>query len=136
MRAQGPGYGPGSEGMGAAPRLYFGLLDPVPVGLPHPGHHRIASVATHLKHTSPRTCGVRPGGHVGAIEWYPQFCLSTSDPAHEAQLNAMFRRICNDYTVAANLARHFRAARLHDVARRTRVTLADSLDDHPFWRHA
>ena len=53
MRAHGPGYGSGSEGLGAASRLYCGLLDPVPVGLPHPGHFRIASVATHLKHTSP-----------------------------------------------------------------------------------
>src|SRR4051812_25695615 len=56
MRAHGPGYGSGSKGVGAASRLYCGLLDPVPVGLPHPGHFRIASVATHLKHTSPKWC--------------------------------------------------------------------------------
>lgn len=77
---------------------------------------------------------VRPGGRIGAIEWYPQFCLSTTDPAHEAELNAMFRRICNDYTVAGNLTRHFVAAGLQDVRPSTRVTYADSLDDHPFWR--
>lgn len=77
---------------------------------------------------------VRPGGRVGAIEWYPQFCLSTTDATHEAALNAMFRRICNDYTIAANLGRHFRAAGLHEVVTRTSVTHADSLDEHPFWR--
>ena len=77
---------------------------------------------------------VRPGGRVGAIEWYPQFCLSTTNPAHEAELNAMFRRICNDYTVAGNLARHFRAAGLRDLKTRTSVTAANSLDEHPFWR--
>ncbi|MDQ6674802.1 MAG: methyltransferase domain-containing protein [Chloroflexota bacterium] len=77
---------------------------------------------------------VRPGGRVGAIEWYPQFCLSTTDPAHEAAVNAMFRRICNDYTVAGNLARHFKAAGLQDIQTRTSVTHADNLDDHPFWR--
>jgi ubiquinone/menaquinone biosynthesis C-methylase UbiE len=77
---------------------------------------------------------VRPGGRVGAIEWYPQFCLSTTDPTHETELNAMFRRICNDYTIAGNLARHFRAAGLQDVVTRTSVTHTDSLDEHPFWR--
>ncbi len=46
----------------------------------------------------------------------------------------MFRRICDDYTVAGNLARHFRAAGLQDVTTRTSVTHADSLDEHPFWR--
>ena len=77
---------------------------------------------------------VRPGGRIGAIEWYPQFCLSTTDPAHEAELNGMFRRVCNDYTVAGNLSRHFQAAGLQDVKASTSVAHADSLDDHPFWR--
>src|SRR5947209_10556968 len=77
---------------------------------------------------------VRPGGPVGAIEWYPQFSLSTTDPTHETELNAMFRRICNDYTIAANLSREFRAAGLQDVKTRTSVAHADSLDEHPFWR--
>jgi ubiquinone/menaquinone biosynthesis C-methylase UbiE len=76
---------------------------------------------------------VRPGGRVGAIEWYPQFALSTSDPSHETALNAMFRTICNDYTIAANLARHFKLAGLQDVATQTLVAHADSLYEHPFW---
>lgn len=76
---------------------------------------------------------VRPGGHVGAIEWYPQFALSTTDPSHATALNDMFRTICHDYTVAANLAHHFRTAGLQQVATQTSVAHADSLDEHPFW---
>ncbi|MGI9147647.1 MAG: hypothetical protein ACR2IK_14005 [Chloroflexota bacterium] len=45
----------------------------------------------------------------------------------------MFRRICNDYTVAANLARHFHSAGLQDVTTQTSVAHTDSLDTHPFW---
>ncbi|MBV9358416.1 MAG: methyltransferase domain-containing protein [Chloroflexi bacterium] len=77
---------------------------------------------------------VRPGGRVGAIEWYPQFVLSTTEPAHETALNAMFRSACNDYTVAPNLARHLRSVGLEQVRVRTSVTSADNLDEHPFWR--
>jgi ubiquinone/menaquinone biosynthesis C-methylase UbiE len=36
---------------------------------------------------------VRPGGRAGAIEWYPQFALSTTDPSHATALNAMFRTV-------------------------------------------
>ena len=71
---------------------------------------------------------------MGALEWYPQFTLSTSNPSHETALNAMFRGACNDYTVAANLARHFRAVGLQSIQVRTSVAFADNLDEHPFWR--
>ena len=46
----------------------YRLWDPVHVGLPHPGHFRIPSVATHLKHTS--YCGTvspDPGGCSGQL---------------------------------------------------------------------
>jgi ubiquinone/menaquinone biosynthesis C-methylase UbiE len=76
---------------------------------------------------------VREGNRIGAIEWYPQFALSTSDPSHATTLNAMFRTICNDYTVATNLGRHFRAAGLQDVLTQTSVAQTDSLSEHPFW---
>jgi hypothetical protein len=82
----------------------------------------------------PSSCVVRPGGHVGAIEWFPQFALSTTDPAHATALNVMFRTISNDYTVAPNLARHFRAVGLEDITSQTTVTAADSFDEHRFWQ--
>jgi hypothetical protein len=41
--------------------------------------------------------------------------------------------ICNDYTIAANLARHFQAAGLQDVTTHTTLAHADSLHEHPFW---
>ncbi len=75
---------------------------------------------------------VRPDGRVGAIEWYRQFALSTTDPSHGTALNAMFRAICDDYTVAANLRRHFNDAGFKDVTTQTSVAHADSLSEHPF----
>jgi ubiquinone/menaquinone biosynthesis C-methylase UbiE len=94
-----------------------------------------------LLHTGPTAAAlaqlvrvVRPGGRVGAIEWYPQFMLSTTDRRAEEAFNAMIRQTCYDYTVAGNLARHFRAAGLRDLSIMTSVVGAETLDEHPFWR--
>jgi len=61
MPARGPGYRSGSEGLGAASRLYCGIVDPVHDGLPHPGHHRIASVQ-HLSNIQV----------IGSAQWQPR----------------------------------------------------------------
>ena len=94
-----------------------------------------------LLHTGPTTAAlaelvriVRPGGRVGAIEWSPQFMLSTTDRHAEEAFNAMVRQACYDYTVAGNLARHFRGVGLSELSVNTFVVGTDTLDEHPFWR--
>jgi ubiquinone/menaquinone biosynthesis C-methylase UbiE len=76
----------------------------------------------------------RPGGRIGAVEWFPVFCLATSRPELAAALNDALRRAVYDVMVSANLARHFREAGLTDVTTRTYVAHASRLDEHPFWK--
>jgi hypothetical protein len=48
--------------------------------------------------------------------------------------NGIFRKAVYDYYISCNLARHFRAAGLKDVATEAFLAHADNLDSHPFWR--
>jgi hypothetical protein len=76
----------------------------------------------------------RPGGRVGAVEWLPDFAISTSRPDLASKLNDVFRQAVYDYGVSVNLVRHFHDAGLSDVHTRAYLAHADSLDAHPFWR--
>jgi ubiquinone/menaquinone biosynthesis C-methylase UbiE len=76
----------------------------------------------------------RPGGGVGAIEWFPFFVVSATDSEAMTAFNAIFQKAVYDYHVSANLARHFRAARLLNVRTRAFLAQTTSLDEHPFWR--
>ncbi|MDQ6772087.1 MAG: methyltransferase domain-containing protein [Candidatus Dormibacteraeota bacterium] len=76
----------------------------------------------------------KPGGKVGALEWMPRFAISTTDPELADRYNDIYRLAVCDYYAAANLERHMHQAGLVDVAARTYVAHATSLDQHPFWR--
>lgn len=76
----------------------------------------------------------RPGGRIGAIEWFPSFILSATRPEAADAFNAIFTKATYDYPVSANLARHFHAAGLRDVQTEAFLAHTSSLDAHPFWR--
>jgi len=76
----------------------------------------------------------RGGGRVGAIEWLPYFATSATRPAELDALNGVFRKAVYDYFISCNLARHFHAAGLKDVATEAFLAHTDNLDGHPFWR--
>jgi ubiquinone/menaquinone biosynthesis C-methylase UbiE len=77
---------------------------------------------------------VKSGGLVGAIEWYPNFLLSTSKPSYLASFNEIFRKAVYNINAAANLERILRSAGLSIVGSKTYVAEAKSLDEEPFWR--
>jgi ubiquinone/menaquinone biosynthesis C-methylase UbiE len=74
------------------------------------------------------------GGTVGAIEWYPNFLLSTSKPDTWRKFNDIFAKAVYNYTVAANLERYFHTAGITDVRSKTYLATTGSLDSEPFWR--
>lgn len=76
----------------------------------------------------------RIGGRVGALEWLPNFAVSSSRPETLEALNAIFRKACYDYFVSLNLARHFHSAGLKDVRTKAFLAHTDNLDAPPFWR--
>jgi ubiquinone/menaquinone biosynthesis C-methylase UbiE len=78
---------------------------------------------------------VRPGGRVGAVEWWPAPTISTTHPETLARFNEAWMRPAYDWAASGNLARYFHAAGLVDVRRRAFLGHADSLDEHPFWRN-
>ncbi|MDT7895839.1 MAG: methyltransferase domain-containing protein [Desulfurococcales archaeon] len=77
---------------------------------------------------------VKSGGLVGAIEWYPNFLLSTSKPSYLASFNEIFRKAVYNINAAANLERILRSAGLSIVGSKTYVAEAKSLDEEAFWR--
>jgi ubiquinone/menaquinone biosynthesis C-methylase UbiE len=76
----------------------------------------------------------RRGGRVGAIEWYPNFLVSTGDAALFHKFNQIFAKAVYNYAVASNLERCFHSAGLTEVRTRTYLATTDSLDSEPFWR--
>jgi ubiquinone/menaquinone biosynthesis C-methylase UbiE len=76
----------------------------------------------------------RGGGRVGAIEWFPYFVISSSQPSAVDAFNGIFRKAVYEYFISCNLARHFHAAALKDVRTEAFLAHTDNLDTHPFWR--
>jgi ubiquinone/menaquinone biosynthesis C-methylase UbiE len=77
---------------------------------------------------------VKSGGLVSAIEWHPNFLLTTSKPSYLASFNEIFRKAVYNINAAANLERILRSAGLSIVGSKTYVAEAKSLDEEPFRR--
>jgi ubiquinone/menaquinone biosynthesis C-methylase UbiE len=76
----------------------------------------------------------RRGGIIGAIEWYPNFLLSTSKGDIWRRFNEIFSKAVYNYMASANLERYFHSAGLTELKSRTYVATTNSLDSEPFWR--
>jgi SAM-dependent methyltransferase len=76
---------------------------------------------------------LRPGGRVGAVEWYPVFALSAERPLAE-RLNRLLREAVYDPTVGPNLRRLLQRAGLREVEGGAFLAQAQSLGAHPFWK--
>jgi hypothetical protein len=76
----------------------------------------------------------RPGGRVGALEWMPNFVISTTEPDLADRYNDVYRKAVCDYHVCANLERHLHEAGLVDVQAQTHLAHTTGLDQRPFWR--
>lgn len=76
----------------------------------------------------------RSGGRVGAVEWQPQFSLSTSRADLEPRFQHVFRQTMLDFCAGPNLARYFREAGFADVTTRVYLAATDTLSGDPFWR--
>src|SRR5262249_3952636 len=77
---------------------------------------------------------VRPGGRIGAVEWFYSPLISTTYPDLVNRLYAATIQTAYDWAASANLAHYFHAAGVVDVPRRAFLGHTDSLDAHPFWR--
>jgi ubiquinone/menaquinone biosynthesis C-methylase UbiE len=74
------------------------------------------------------------GGTVGAIEWFPNFLISTTTSDSFRKFNEIFARAVYNYNVATNLERYFHSVGLTDLKSRTYLATTNSLDSEPFWR--